>query len=459
MNYDVIVAGAGSAGGMTAYALAKKGINVALIDRKEEDLIGKKVCGDAIAGFHFDRVQKTGLHFPTPSGDECRSIVNAIDIYSPDLKSRLELNPEDFAPGEVGFLVDRLLFGQRIKNYAVDSGATLFSSCKVNSFITENETIVGVRLTEKKGGASKEIRAKVVVDATGVNAALRKKVPGRYEQHIEKTLAPIDMAFAYREVREIDAEVEHPDRLRLIFDAEWIPSGYIWIFPRDNGTVNTGIGGSMDRKRNLRELLQRYLATNPIFENSKLIDAGSGKIPTRRPLNSLVADNFALIGDSGAQVNPLHAGGLGVNVEASVKLANTITNALESGNTSIDSLWSYNIDYMRNTGAGHAPLDLFRLLVATLDNNAINKIMSKEIVSQEDIFQMTTPEGLQFGIGAKIKKLTKSFGVFRPTLALAKTAGQMQKIKQVYENYPEPDGFQSWTRQVESIYAKSIKPP
>lgn len=458
MKYDVIVAGAGSAGGMTAYALAKKGINVVLIDRKEEDLIGKKVCGDAIAGFHFAGVQKMGVHFPTPSGDECRSIVSGIDIYSPDLRTRLEITSDSFAPGEIGFLVDRHLLGQRIKNYAVDSGATLISSCKVNGFITEKETVVGIRLTEKEGGASKEIYAKVVVDATGVNAALRKKIPERYAQYIEKTLAPIDMAFAYREIREIDAEVEYPDRLRIIFDAESIPSGYVWIFPRDDGTVNVGLGGSMDRKRNLKELLHRYLAKNSIFEGSRLIQAGSGKIPTRRPLNSFVADNFALVGDSGAQVNPLHAGGLGVNVEAGVKLANTIANALESGDTSIDSLWNYNTNYMRNTGARHAPLDLFRLLVATLDNNALNKIMGKEIVSQEDVFQMATPEGLRFGLGGKLKKLAKSIGVFRPTMALAKTAGQMQKIAQVYKNYPERDGFQQWTRQVEAIYAKSIKP-
>jgi digeranylgeranylglycerophospholipid reductase len=443
---------------MTAYALAKKGLNVALIDRKNENLIGKKVCGDAIAGFHFRDIQEAGLNFPYPTGDELRQTVEGIDIYSPDLQTRLELVPDTVAPGETGFLIDRHLFGQRIKNYAIDSGATLFSSCKVNGFVTEEETVTGVRLTEKKGGTSKELRAKVIVDATGANAALRKKVPQRYTQYIEREITPIDMAYAYREIREIETEVEYPERLRIIFDAKWVPSGYIWIFPRNDGTINAGLGGSMDRTRNLKEIWEHYMKSNPIFEGSKLIHAGSGKVPTRRPLNSMVADNFALVGDSGAQVNPLHAGGLGVNIEAGVLLANSIANALESGDTTVKGLWSYNLGYMKTTGASHAPLDLFRLLVACMDNNAINKIMKKKIVSQNDIFQMATPEGLQIGLGGKIKKLFKATGVLRPTLALAKTASQMQKIKRVYERYPESEKLPDWVKEVERVYAKSVMP-
>ena len=458
MNYDVIVAGAGSAGGMTAYALAKKGFDVALIDRKSDEKIGKKHCGDAIGRFHFDEVQKTGLHFSYPSGEENKQTVKAIDIYSPNLKTRLELSSESVAPGTSGFLIDRHLFGQRIKNYAVDSGANLLSSNKVKGFIVENETVKGVKFTEMPGGETKELSAQVVIDATGANTVLRKKVPPRYTQYIEKDIDPFDMAYAYREIREVDAEIEFPERLRIIYDGNWVPAGYIWIFQRNDGTVNAGLGGAMDRTGNLKEIWQRYMETNSIFEGSKLIEGGSGKVPTRRPLDSMVADNFALVGDAGAQVNPLHAGGLGVNIEAAVKLADTVERALESGDTTVKGLWNYNVNYMRTIGAGHAPLDLFRHLIASLDNNAINKIMRKKIVGQDEILRMATPEGLQISFMGKLKKLFKAVGVLRPTLALAKTVDLMQQIKRVYQSYPEIDGFQNWIQQVKKIYAKSLVP-
>ncbi|MGV9168545.1 MAG: FAD-dependent oxidoreductase, partial [Promethearchaeia archaeon] len=41
-DYEVIIAGAGTAGCTTAYTLAKEGHSVLLLDRKEKDLIGKK---------------------------------------------------------------------------------------------------------------------------------------------------------------------------------------------------------------------------------------------------------------------------------------------------------------------------------------------------------------------------------------------------------------------------------
>ncbi len=455
MNYDVLIAGSGTAGAITAYALAKKGIKVALIDRKSDEMIGKKVCGDAIAAFHFDGVQKTGLNFPYPSGDELKQVVMGIDIYSPDMKTSMTLTTD--LSEESGFLIDRHLFGQRIKNYAIDSGATLFPSSKVKGFIIENETIVGLRYTKKGEGETNELKSKVVVDATGANTILRKQVPSRYKDYIETEIAPIDMAYAYREIRKVKTTIENPERLRIIFDSEYIPSGYIWIFPRKDGTVNAGLGGSTDRTRNLKETWTRYLKKNPIFEGSELLDAGSGRVPTRRPLNSLVADNFALVGDSGIQVNPLHAGGLGINLESGVALADSIGKALENNDTSVKGLWNYNIAYMRHAGAGHAPLDLFRLLVARLDNNAINKIMAREIVSHQDIMKMSTPEGLTMSFFDKLRRLFKAIGILRPTIALAKTVSSMKKANQLYKDYPEIEGFQDWIPKVERLYSPYLK--
>ncbi|MBD3157176.1 MAG: FAD-dependent oxidoreductase, partial [Candidatus Lokiarchaeota archaeon] len=53
-DYEVIVAGAGTAGCTAAYTLAKKGHSVLLLDRKERHLIGKKTCGDALGYHHIN---------------------------------------------------------------------------------------------------------------------------------------------------------------------------------------------------------------------------------------------------------------------------------------------------------------------------------------------------------------------------------------------------------------------
>lgn len=53
-KFDVIVAGAATAGCITAKTVAEAGFEVCLIDRKRREDVGKKVCGDAINRHYFD---------------------------------------------------------------------------------------------------------------------------------------------------------------------------------------------------------------------------------------------------------------------------------------------------------------------------------------------------------------------------------------------------------------------
>ena len=62
------VVGAGTAGCMTAKTAAKAGLKVCLLDSKEREKIGKKVCGDAVGKHHFDELGLTA-----PKGEELRS--------------------------------------------------------------------------------------------------------------------------------------------------------------------------------------------------------------------------------------------------------------------------------------------------------------------------------------------------------------------------------------------------
>ena len=58
VDYDVIIAGAGTGGATTAYTLAKRGHSVLLIDRKERDNIGDKTCGDALGSHHVNELRE-----------------------------------------------------------------------------------------------------------------------------------------------------------------------------------------------------------------------------------------------------------------------------------------------------------------------------------------------------------------------------------------------------------------
>ncbi len=60
-KYDAIIVGAGSAGTLAAKTIAKSGLTTLMIDSKKRELIGDKICGDAIGEHHL---VKLGLKNP-----------------------------------------------------------------------------------------------------------------------------------------------------------------------------------------------------------------------------------------------------------------------------------------------------------------------------------------------------------------------------------------------------------
>ncbi|RLG61317.1 dehydrogenase, partial [Candidatus Geothermarchaeota archaeon] len=100
-SYDVVIAGAGTTGTTLAYLLAKDGFEVALIDRRYKELIGDKICGDAIAAHHFK-----SANVPKPSKDVIRVWVEGFKVYPRSIDYYLKIVAEDG-----GYIVDRHRYG------------------------------------------------------------------------------------------------------------------------------------------------------------------------------------------------------------------------------------------------------------------------------------------------------------------------------------------------------------
>ncbi|MFX1297604.1 MAG: NAD(P)/FAD-dependent oxidoreductase, partial [Promethearchaeota archaeon] len=64
-SFDIIVVGSGTGGATAARFAAKKGLEVCLLDSKEKDKIGDKICGDAVGTEVFEF-----LKINAPRGEE-----------------------------------------------------------------------------------------------------------------------------------------------------------------------------------------------------------------------------------------------------------------------------------------------------------------------------------------------------------------------------------------------------
>ncbi|MFW9895275.1 MAG: geranylgeranyl reductase family protein [Candidatus Thorarchaeota archaeon] len=447
-SFDVIVVGAGTGGAIAARFASKNGLNVCLIDRKPKDEIGNKICGDAVGNEIFGL-----LNINHPKNEELSCHIKGAKLYSPNLKKCLTL----IDPKQAGYIVNRLEFGQRLLNEAIDAGVNQFlDNTMALDLIYKNGTVAGLKV-KLENGEKANLESKIVIDASGFYSPLRKQVKSSI---IEKDLSREDSILCYREIVESkNIEVQDPEYISIILDQEKAPGGYIWYFPKNESSVNIGLGAFMDFKGKVKELYQKYVFQEYIKTSKfKIISTGGGVVPVRRPLWSCADNGIILVGDSACQVNPLHGGGIDPSMRAGYHAADSATRAIEKSDYSIDTLWEYNHQIMTSFGAEFAALDLLRIVLQTLSNDDLNYGLERDLLTGEEILEISSKGGLNLSIIDMVVKAIK--GISRPNLLLDLNflRIKMNEINRLYKNFPNGlVGFPDWKEKVISIYDKIKK--
>lgn len=442
-KFDVIVVGAGTAGCMAAKTAAKAGLSVCLVEYKDADSIGNKVCGDAIGRHHLDNL---GLAYP--KGDELERTIMGIEVYSPDMETVFKLTGE----GLYGFIVNRHAFGQRLLKESMDVGATLLDLTHVLEPIIENGFVKGVVARDRRTNIKKRIWGSVTIDASGCSAILRRRLP--QEMGIETTIDRRDEVVCYREIRILENEIEEPDFCKIYLDLNIAPGGYYWIFPKKESKVNVGLGVvAVSNSPNPKDQLYKFVLSRRIFENSILVHGGGGIVPTRRPLDSFVSNGIVVIGDAACNVNPIHGGGIGPSMMAGKITGEVISETLAIGEPTIERLWPINVRYMKTYGAKQAGLDIFRLFLQSVSNEDINYGMKYKIIKEDDVLKAGLKGDVRLNITDATRRIFMGLGRISFLRKLYKMAKKSKAVRRIYEEYPQsPKDMSGWRLKVKSIW-------
>lgn len=285
-EFEVVVVGAGPAGSHTAYHLARRGHDVALVDENDGprcDVVCTGIVGgEAYARFDLDReavrARIRRARFLSPSGVEVP--------YDPS---------EPFAN-----VVDRTDFDDALAQRAVRAGATLLRGHAAREVEKRGDGVVVTALTD---AGERLLRARALVVATGHQRWLHESsglgVPDSYVHGVHA-----DLPFTGLE----DAE--------LYFGNEIAPGFFAWAVPFGDGTARLGVlvpqGGRGYFRRFLRRPAIRSRLRVP--DGRDLDDWLHARLRSRGIVQGAVtpsySDRVLAVGEAAGQVKTTTAGGI-----------------------------------------------------------------------------------------------------------------------------------------------------
>lgn len=325
-RFDVIVAGGGPSGAAMAWALAKRGINVAVIERNI--FPREKVCGDFVEPAGLRIIERMGCG--DALGLEDRPAINKVrTYYGPHIAYQNEVA---YYEGEAGMpphghIVPRAQLDHGLLENAASTGATIFYGTSVKSVRREGGFVY---VATKTGEGTAELIAPVVVGADGVQSVVAQSFGLRRDdkRHIGVSQR------VYLEGIEMDE-----DEACIWFDDDHYP-GYGWVFPTGGGRANAGMGmlsETCDRfgisvQKCFRESMDRLRYRHPGCANATMMTKPLGGAV--HMYGGITRNHFSgglLVGDAGAFVDPMTAEGITQGMESSIIGARTVADCLERG--------------------------------------------------------------------------------------------------------------------------------
>ena len=448
---DVLVCGGGPGGVACAFTLGKKGIRTILVDKKPKDRIGDKVCGDALNPILSQRFfELIGLPKPDPENKELMEVAETIVLQGQHPKAKIFL-------GDGSATVDRLRYGQHLlKETESFESVEVIPETRVKGVIIENGFLMGVECLTPKGTI--RIRAKVVVDATGSSAVVRRRLPEEMCTKFPRAIPREQMLVAYREI--IRTKEPHPFQkgLYLTYEPELkdVMPGYYWFFSRGERELNIGLGYLMEdrnRGKNIQKLNESV--RKRYFPDAEIIASQGDQIPARLPLPSLVHNGFLAVGDAGALANPLNGEGHGPALNSGIHAGLYIEKALRNKDWSEGGLWPYNVWVWHHYGVEFAMGIALIKFMEKYGYDSFEWLVVEGIIREDDILrQLRNPESKHEGMASRALKLVK-----RPKLLIGvrKMLTHADEIKKLAKAYPQtPKGFDEWKRRLEKIEQKQF---
>jgi len=290
MKCDLVVVGAGPAGSMTAKAAAEAGLDVVMLEKRQE--IGDPVrCAEGVSKAALKKLVELD---PVWISAE----VKGARIRAPD-GTEIVMS-EDRAGAEVGYVLERKVFDRALAQKAAEAGAKVMVKTRALGLLWDGGVPAGI--SAQFVGESLKIEAPLVIGADGVESKV-----GRWAG-IDTALKPKDIETCAQFL--VQDEKIDDEYCEFYLGNEIAPGGYVWSFPKGQSIANVGIGvlGSKANSGTPIRLLRKFMKKN--FPDGKVLEMMVGGVPVSGPIETTTTDGVILVGDAARQSDPITGGGI-----------------------------------------------------------------------------------------------------------------------------------------------------
>jgi len=373
-THDVVIIGAGPSGSVAAALLAKRGVDVLVLEKLE---FPRFIIGESLLPQSMEFLEKAGMLDAIKEASFQHK--NGAAFARGDLESRIDFAAKFSEGSATTYQVQRADFDHILAKEAVKAGASVKYNHEVLD-VSFKDDISTLQVRDDQGHEN-DMTCRFVLDASGYGRVL----PRLLDLELPSTFPVRHALFCHIEDK---LETKEFDRNKILITIHPKQSDiWYWLIPFSNGTSSLGVvvrpeklteyEGSNSEK--LWSLVNEAPELGSLLKDAKEIRSVGELKGYSTNVSSLCSKNYALLGNAGEFLDPVFSSGVTIALKSADLVAEPLVRQLAGEDVDWDK------EYAQPLKIG---VDCFKVFVESWYTGELQKIILNPPADDNEIKQM-----------------------------------------------------------------------